>query len=436
MNRLPKMFSVFRILPVFTVLLTSFILCYEAGPLAPKILVPLAMLIGASMAGLVIVRWVQTGIRIPLEVGILCFFIAWATGSGLLQATDANQLKDGIERMVQVVLLVGCVSSMAAISRTPSTSFVAISALALILAGYSLFTGEFAAASEIAVRHGRIVGDRATSLTSNPNSLGVICAWAFVGMAFFWPVLNRIWMRILMLAIWVLLLAGVVYSGSRKAVLLAPIFLAAWAWFCYRDRIFKGATTFLCLVGVTVVMAYGVWYVAEDTFAGYRLERAVAVGNRDSSTNTRLNMIRDGIQMVAERPLVGVGLYQYAPQSYYDKYAHNDYVEVAATTGIVGFLVYYSIFLLTAWRLVSVRRLFLGTEMWYAVGICEAALVTCAAAGFALVMYSNIVFWCFVSPIIGFAYAVERDASRWRNHAPDLRLVPVWTQNKEFARSD
>ena len=131
--------------------------------------------------------------------------------------------------------------------------------------------------------------------------------------------------------------------------------------------------------------------------------------------------------MVFEHPFAGVGLSQFRAGSGYTTYAHNDYVEVAATTGLVGFLTYYSIFALVAWRLVRTRGRCHDPEVNYTAGVCLAVLVTCAAAGFALVMFSGISFWCFISAVVGFASVAERNVSPRlvQSHQRRFRAVAI-----------
>lgn len=251
MNRSPATRGVFNVPWVFTALLTGFILCYTAGQRA-SILVRLSMLLGAALAGLVVFRWTRTGIRIPLEVGILCTFVVWGVGSGFMLAIDSYSFSQGVERVVQVLLVAGCCASMAAMSPTPAIGFLAITGFALVLVGYGFLTGDFAAAAELTQRGNRVVAHRATSLSSNANALGVSCVWALAGLALLWRKANRLWQQGLLISLTLLLFAGVICSGSRKAVLLVPLFLLAWVWFCYRRVLLRRAAVFVA-VGIAAV---------------------------------------------------------------------------------------------------------------------------------------------------------------------------------------
>jgi len=413
-----------RVHAIFTALLAVFLLCVSAGERIP-ILLALALVPGAAMAGLLVLRWFRTGILIPLEMVILCLFAVWAIGSGCLVAVDKGLFGHGVERLIQVVLLAACVSSMAAVTRTPASGFYAVTMLAVVLVGYGFLSGDFAAAAEMTRKGDRIVGHRAMSLTSNANSLGLSCVWALAGLALLWRKTNRLFQQIFLTCLALPLLGGAVASGSRKAVLLVPIFLLAWGWFCYRSVILRKGRVFLGCSLAAVMMVFAAVYVMQDTFAGQRLRQVLAgEKNWDSSTESRMLMVREGLQMLSNYALTGVGLNQYTAHSSLGSYAHNDYVEVAANTGLVGFCIYYSLFGVVTWRLMRVRRESRHPEVIYVAGVCLAVLVTCAAAGFTLVMVSSFAFWCFISGVVGFAYVSERDALRM-THGPGRLVRPV-----------
>ena len=401
----------FRVPWVFTILLVGFVFCYTVGPRVPELVV-VAECLGVAMAVCVVIRWIKTGIQIPLEIGILFLFVVWAVGAGGLLATDWALYAEGVERMVEILLLAGCVAAMAAKCRTPAIGLLAITGLALILAAYSLMTGDFGRAEEFTREGDRIIGYRASSLAYNPNTLGVSSVWGLAGLAWLWQKAKRVWQRALLIGAGLLLVAGAVYSGSLKAVVLVPLFLLAWVWFCYRQLLVRRVAVFLSVGAVAAAIIVGASFVLRDTYAGARLQAVVAADITDPSTQLRLSMIQEGLQMIREHPLTGVGLYQFAALSSHQTYAHNDYVEVAATTGLVGLAIYCSLFAVIAWRLIRIRRGCRSSEAHYAAGLSLAVLVTCVVAGFARVTCYDIEFWCFISGVMGFASIARRSAGK------------------------
>ena len=89
---------------------------------------------------------------------------------------------------------------------------------------------------------------------------------------------------------------------------------------------------------------------------GYRIETMILGfigGETDGSTSFRLNLIKWGMEWFREKPIFGYGLncYKYLLGTTYNTcagssgvYAHNNYVELLVDLGVVGTLIYYSIY--------------------------------------------------------------------------------------------
>ena len=84
---------------------------------------------------------------------------------------------------------------------------------------------------------------------------------------------------------------------------------------------------------------------------------SLLMGNETRSSSDawiRLAYVRLGMQLFREHPILGIGIANanIYTSSYYghNHYLHNNYVELLACGGIVGFLIYYSVW---AWLLVT-----------------------------------------------------------------------------------
>ena len=71
-------------------------------------------------------------------------------------------------------------------------------------------------------------------------------------------------------------------------------------------------------------------------------------GKVDHSTRLREKFIKIGIKQFCETPILGIGIgnsgYITEPLTGYFTYLHNNYVELLATTGVIGFSLYYSVY--------------------------------------------------------------------------------------------
>lgn len=84
---------------------------------------------------------------------------------------------------------------------------------------------------------------------------------------------------------------------------------------------------------------------------GYRFEGLLGIGNavsKDGSTLNRNNLLRQAFEVWLSHPVAGVGfnnfpVVQTVQSGYY--YAHNNYLELLADSGIIGFFCFYSNYL-------------------------------------------------------------------------------------------
>ena len=100
---------------------------------------------------------------------------------------------------------------------------------------------------------------------------------------------------------------------------------------------------------------------------GFAVNRIQTIDLKETSTNTRLRYYQYGIEQTINNPLIGVGLGNWKIVSierdkeniisYIVPYTmHNDFLEVAAELGIIGLLIFLSIFyfgLRNSWEIYS-----------------------------------------------------------------------------------
>jgi O-antigen ligase len=164
---------------------------------------------------------------------------------------------------------------------------------------------------------------------------------------------------------------GFSYVGlAFRAGLLLPVPLAL-----YFTKSKGGWLAFLLAAGVFAVWTFGALLRRRrlhvlGVCAGLIIVWAIAQASgplpplRDyfGSTSVRYGYWRAGVTIFAEHPLVGVGLDNFAdfyaskkrPEDQEARRAHNDYIQLAAETGLIGILT-YAAFLALFWR--RVRRM-------------------------------------------------------------------------------
>lgn len=142
-------------------------------------------------------------------------------------------------------------------------------------------------------------------------------------------------------------------SGSRKGLLDILLFIVLF--FGFRESGRKRVTYFIVgaalLFGLSaVVMNYEPVY----NVLGYRIEQMiqgiVRHGKQEASYGIRQTMIELGIRWWLKKPILGYGFGCYSLLYYQtvgvDTYSHCNPIELLNSGGIVGFLLYYSIYVI------------------------------------------------------------------------------------------
>jgi len=143
-------------------------------------------------------------------------------------------------------------------------------------------------------------------------------------------------------------------SQSRKAFLVmgVGIFLCCVLYNLGSKNLFKNIDK-IFLIFIVLIILYN--YISSlSLFSGMmeRVNRLIASftgeGKVDNSTLIRNKMIEIGFEQFMKTPLLGMGMANphYLSNAYLgkDAYLHNNFIELLAGGGIVGFLIYYSMY--------------------------------------------------------------------------------------------
>jgi O-antigen ligase len=149
--------------------------------------------------------------------------------------------------------------------------------------------------------------------------------------------------------------ATIFLSGSRGGMVAFALQVAVFLWFLFRERTgSRGA--FLMATFLLISLASIAWIGGSEVTA--RLSTISTNKHSEIANDIRLKINRDTLHMFAQRPILGWGLGTFEtiyPQfrSFYTNFlvdkAHNDYAQLLAETGLLGFA-------LTIWFLVSAMR--------------------------------------------------------------------------------
>lgn len=237
-----------------------------------------------------------------------------------------------------------------------------------------------------------VSGLRVSNDAINANTLGMMAAYAILINVYYILREKRLPFYSLFSVVSFIMLVA---SGSRKAivVIVAGVFLLL----ILNNLSSKRMLNALFKIGGTIVVFVLLLYIASKLpmFAGVygRIQTLInsLTGNGavDYSTVARSKLVEIGIDLFKSNPILGVGMDNAKIYGgiYFNKdeyYLHNNYIELLADGGIIGFLLYYSIFLyllISLWK----HRNFQDSEFI----ICFVLLLTRLILDFGMVSYDG-----------------------------------------------
>jgi O-antigen ligase len=103
-----------------------------------------------------------------------------------------------------------------------------------------------------------------------------------------------------------------------------------------------------------------------------------------------------------------VGLGNFVTHSSSGAYAHSDFMEVLATTGFVGFVLYFSIYLVLWRRLRRVSKRHTDATSRYMAGLYQAAIITLLTLGLGVPNFLNPLHLYVIGVLVGHTLAMEQ----------------------------
>lgn len=213
-----------------------------------------------------------------------------------------------------------------------------IAGIALI--GYTIYTYGF---SEIIKMMSQSSNVRLGGAISQANVFGMQHATTSL-MSFYYLLYkrkHRMFHTLILIITFVLAMS----SGSRKAILIICIGIL---YLIYKKYGIRQVYKLIFIVAIAVFVFIAVMQLPMFETIRTRMEGAANVlqgGNGEASAEIRLNMITDGWSLFKERILTGYGATNYAYVSRFRTYAHNNFIEILVDFGLIGFVLYYLIYL-------------------------------------------------------------------------------------------
>jgi len=331
------------------------------------------------------------------EVVVYMVWIIWAL-SGAAVAIDQALFTTKLMTVIQINFLLFLISSMVSLKRNASVVMSAIIIGGLIVLFSSFYTGEFLQAGESDTQ------TRAAGIVGNANGFAYALMFVVYAVFYFWNRKSSTVWRIILLSILALSAFGIVYSGSRMGIIGFIAFLSLWWIFCARKKLPKHPIkTYAVLVAISFALYLFIDHVLFSTFLGHRIQYF-----QDSSSIKRFECYKEGLNLIIQNPVFGVGLDNFRVFESFGLYAHSNYIEIASSTGIIGFFIFFSIYFIVWRRLKRIEKIYKELQCKYTINLFKASILTILIQSFATVNYYSKLTWIFLGAVIGYSWALER----------------------------
>ena len=189
-------------------------------------------------------------------------------------------------------------------------------------------------------------GDRMGTGINNVNAIGMMTANAFI--LNLWQIFYRKkWIYILPAGICLVVSLG---AASRTAV--AGLIVGTFALFVFKGRGYKRLFSLLQCAGILLLLYLILQLPAFDVFMD-RIDKMILAffgeSGADNASQVRLEMVELGLQTFYKYPISGVGIGNsgiITQQLGFSTYLHNNYIELLASVGIIGTVIYYLMFII------------------------------------------------------------------------------------------
>ncbi len=365
------------------------------------------------LVGLFVFRSVLRGERIffPIEYRLLfIWFLVGVISSSLAQ--DPSATVSRLMTLVQVYPLAFITSNILVWNGDTKFYWLAIVAATLVSGSITLLGG-----NEFVGLDGRLFGT-----LGNANAFAAllsVCVAICVATAVMGGRSLLVRGVATLIAVFCLYLVG--RTGSRMGMLACMVagFVIAMCFQVGRKGPRLAQFAGILVVGALLVGG-SIYYFSGSEFAD-RLAALTAVaegGNfssvGDNSLSNRALLFRKALEMGLENPLLGVGvdIFRTAGISLHQigNNSHSNYVEIFASTGLVGFLVYFSMYYFWWVRLIRSRSVLADSHFRarYAMVVAMAALVL--VLDVAWVTYYIKLVWLVLAGVIAEATILSRMA--------------------------
>src|SRR5690606_6770689 len=180
----------------------------------------------------------------------------------------------------------------------------------------------------------------------------------------------------------------ILLSGSRKSVISFGIIVVALMAITMLNNQKKVNFTKLLLYMLfpLIVVSIVGSTLLEGSVVAERFENLEESGGVQE--NIRFTMYQFGLELFYDNPFFGVGLNNYKEHFFEGMYSHSDYIESLTSTGLLGFLLYQSAYVILLYK--SFRLFFSGRidkDTRFKIGFVLIGVMVLKIIGMGIILY-------------------------------------------------
>lgn len=341
------------------------------------------------------------GQNFPPELILFGMFFIWSLSGvfvGLVPSLVLERLRTLFQFVVMILILTHFSNNL------KNTRFILVCFLMgiAIVAASALITGQYKEAT---------YGERqAAGLALNANAFALALVYSEIVLLYF----LKTWKSLLLKAGITLTLFGmavlIIASGSRKGFIGFLLVVMLWGFFSYRKEIFNKPHIVVIAMILFAGMALFMVKKMQGTLLAERMANIedIKYSEGEGSITSRKDMIKEGLYFIKNNPLLGIGINNFIVRSAYQKYSHNNYIEVTSGTGIPGGILYFSIYVALWLRLRRLGRYHLEPKAQEFINMGKTFLLMTVILDLVIVSYYTKINWILMAIIIGFTFHLEK----------------------------
>ena len=355
----------------------------------------------------------RTGLSMPREATIFICFMVWAS-LGISAAYSIHVFLTMYSTMLQLLLMVFVITHFAHNTKMARGLLFAALIGAMIMALSAYTSGEYRRAEEFS-------SERVAGFALNANRFSMTLVYTTGIVLYFFKTAKSWLVKGLYVAILLAMTKLIIASGSRAGFIGFVMLGVVWYCLSYLPEIKRKPAKTIGMFFVFIIGMVVLFSSLSNTPLFERLKSLTSYlhgGLGGGSIEQRHAMTQKGIAFIVKHPVIGIGLSQFTLVSGEQQYSHNDYIEVFCSTGVIGGLLYYSLYIPLYLRLRRIGKMLKNIKDKELVCLGKTMVIVMCISSVSVITYSEKQHWILLSILIGWTFHIERELTGNNTYVP------------------